>query len=325
MPDESPKAPLAPLPLDQLKAAAQDALDEVLAIRGRAEMEAALCAVDDLAAAQLARGLREMGVDAKCHLSMPTTLRVATPMRPAFARLMAGLVEARIASREQMRGWSRRRLLPRRRIPPARCCATIIEQHPGHLPEALLCVGNCAELGSILRGEKDAVQVLVLRDRRGVARSILWRRPLHQPLARGHRRRGAARAARSSAGRARPAHSRNRRGHRRARLASPAAARARLAFLHFQRCLGGIFLRRRAEAGRVSRGGVQDFRSRKTGRRAGIRSGLVRLHYRHQCAARGERRARRFATTCTGCSRPAAASFSWTRRRRNSGPRRFSA
>ena len=35
-----------------------------------------------------------------------------------------------------------------------------IAQHSGHLPEALLCVGNCAELGPILRGEKDAVQVL---------------------------------------------------------------------------------------------------------------------------------------------------------------------
>ena len=35
-----------------------------------------------------------------------------------------------------------------------------IEKHPGHLPEALLCAGNCAEFGSILRGEKDAVQVL---------------------------------------------------------------------------------------------------------------------------------------------------------------------
>src|SRR5262249_29269713 len=33
-------------------------------------------------------------------------------------------------------------------------------QHPGHLPEGLLCAGNCAELGPILRGEKDAVQVL---------------------------------------------------------------------------------------------------------------------------------------------------------------------
>src|SRR5204862_4626213 len=35
-----------------------------------------------------------------------------------------------------------------------------IEKNPGHLPEALLVAGNCAELGPILRGEKDAVQFL---------------------------------------------------------------------------------------------------------------------------------------------------------------------
>src|SRR6185295_14905625 len=34
------------------------------------------------------------------------------------------------------------------------------EKHAGHLPEALLCKGNCDELGPILRAEKDAVQVL---------------------------------------------------------------------------------------------------------------------------------------------------------------------
>ena len=37
---------------------------------------------------------------------------------------------------------------------------TFVLHHSGHLPEALLCAGNCAELGPILRGEKDAVQVL---------------------------------------------------------------------------------------------------------------------------------------------------------------------
>src|SRR5205085_512478 len=35
-----------------------------------------------------------------------------------------------------------------------------VEKHPGHLPEALLCEGTSAELGAILRAEKDAVQVL---------------------------------------------------------------------------------------------------------------------------------------------------------------------
>src|SRR5205823_3878095 len=37
---------------------------------------------------------------------------------------------------------------------------SFIAQHPGHLPEAQLVAGSCAELGAILRGEKDAVQVL---------------------------------------------------------------------------------------------------------------------------------------------------------------------
>ena len=35
-----------------------------------------------------------------------------------------------------------------------------ISSHSGHLSEGLLCAANCAELGPILRGEKDAVQVL---------------------------------------------------------------------------------------------------------------------------------------------------------------------
>ena len=58
-------------------------------------------------------------------------------------------------------------------------------QNPGHLPEGLLCAGNCAELGPILRGEKDAVQVLFsgagaeLLDQfygDGLSRATGWRR-----------------------------------------------------------------------------------------------------------------------------------------------------
>ena len=67
----------------QLQAAAQSALDRVIAVRGRSELEAALRAVDDLAAAQLARGLREMGVTPSVPFDA-ATLRVATPMRPVF-------------------------------------------------------------------------------------------------------------------------------------------------------------------------------------------------------------------------------------------------
>ena len=91
VPNESPKPALSPLPLDQLKATAQNALDDVVDVRGHSELEAALCALDDLAAAQLARGLQEMGVTPNTPFDA-ATLQVAAPIRPAFERLMAGLV-----------------------------------------------------------------------------------------------------------------------------------------------------------------------------------------------------------------------------------------
>src|ERR1700730_7093106 len=91
VPDESPKPALSPLPLDQLKAAAQSALSNVVIVRGHSELEAALCALDDLAAAQLARGVGEMGVTPSITFDA-ATLQVATAMRPVFERLMAGLV-----------------------------------------------------------------------------------------------------------------------------------------------------------------------------------------------------------------------------------------
>ncbi len=43
---------------------------------------------------------------------------------------------------------------------PAQALRDFIEAHPGHLPEAQLCATMCAELGPILRGEKEAVQAL---------------------------------------------------------------------------------------------------------------------------------------------------------------------
>ena len=49
-------------------------------VRGHSELEAALCALDDLAAAQLARGVGEMGVTANITFDA-ATLQVATPMR----------------------------------------------------------------------------------------------------------------------------------------------------------------------------------------------------------------------------------------------------
>jgi acyl transferase domain-containing protein/NADPH:quinone reductase-like Zn-dependent oxidoreductase/SAM-dependent methyltransferase/acyl carrier protein len=158
VPNELPKASLPPLPLAQLKAAAQGALDCVFAARGHSEIEAALCAVDDLAAAQLTRGLREMGVTPNIPFDA-ATLHVATPMRPVFERLMAGLVRRGLL-RKKGGGFGLTPDFAQAADSADKVLRNFIKKHPGHLSEALLCVGNCAELGSILRGEKDAVQVL---------------------------------------------------------------------------------------------------------------------------------------------------------------------
>ncbi|MEY2538449.1 MAG: hypothetical protein QOG67_2189 [Verrucomicrobiota bacterium] len=158
VPDESPKPALSPLPLDQLKAAAQNALDRIVDLRGHSELEAALCALDDLAAAQLARGLQEMGVSPNTPFDA-ATLQVAAPMRPVFERLMAGLVRHGLLRKKEA-GFEPVPDFAEAAGFAGKVLRNYIEKHPGHLPEALLCQGNCAELGSILRGEKDAVQVL---------------------------------------------------------------------------------------------------------------------------------------------------------------------
>ena len=147
-----------PLPLEQLRAAAHRALDQVIAARGRDKLQAAMAAGDELAAVQLARGLQEMGVVAGSTFAAES-LRVAEPMRPVFQRLMTGLVK---------RGLLEGRGTGFRATPAFAGAAdsaesslrSFISKNSGHLPEGLLCAGNCAELGPILRGEKDAVQVL---------------------------------------------------------------------------------------------------------------------------------------------------------------------
>ena len=311
----------APLPLEQLHAATQHALDRVIALRGRSELEAAIRGGDELAAAQLARGLREMGVTQGISFDADS-LRVAAPMRRAFERLAAGLVNHGVLAKKEGR-WEPTPGFVEAADSAGHVLRSFIEKHPGHLPEALLCAANCAELGLILRGEKDAVQVLFS----GIGADLLDQFYgdglfTSQWLGSHRSRAGCGRA--TSAGRARTAHSRNRRGHRRTGLAGLAAPRAWFAFLHLQRCLRGVLFCGAAKARRVSGSGIQDFRSRKTGRGAGAGSGVVRLHHRHQRCARGQRCARPRCEICTICSRRAEASFSWISPRRNSGRRRSS-
>ena len=149
-----------PVPLERLRAAAHEAMAQVIAMRGQGALESAMAAGDDLAAAHLARGLREMAAAARVSGSFSAdSLRVAPPMRPVFERLIAKLAK---------RGWLKKAGGGYRPKPAFASAAdsaqqalrTFVSGHSGHLAEGLLCAASCAELGPILRGEKDAVQVL---------------------------------------------------------------------------------------------------------------------------------------------------------------------
>ena len=154
------KAALPPAPLRQLHDVARVALDEVIAVRGRAELEKVMAAEDDLAAAQIARGLREMGVESSpSSVFTPDSLGVARPMRIVFARLMAKLA-ARGILESKGDGFRTAERFSDAADSAPEVLKAFISQHPGHLPEGLLCASTCAEFGPIMRGEKDAVQVL---------------------------------------------------------------------------------------------------------------------------------------------------------------------
>src|SRR4029077_16904611 len=93
----SDPAPQSPVPLDRLVRAAQGAMNQVIATRGRTELENAMAAGDELAAAQLAGGLQKMASSAGTSGNFTAdSLRVAEPMRQIFGRLITGLVK---------RGW----------------------------------------------------------------------------------------------------------------------------------------------------------------------------------------------------------------------------
>ena len=157
-PDVARSAAPAPLPLDHLRAAAQSALDNVLASRGRARLEAAIAPGDELAACQLARGLRTMGVAPRVKFTA-ASLRVAATMQPVFEQLMLKLVQHGFFKKSTA-GYTPTPAFTAAADSAPEVLRRFIAEHSGHLPEALLVAGNCAELAPILRGEKDAVQVL---------------------------------------------------------------------------------------------------------------------------------------------------------------------
>jgi acyl transferase domain-containing protein/NADPH:quinone reductase-like Zn-dependent oxidoreductase/SAM-dependent methyltransferase/acyl carrier protein len=157
-PAESILETLEPLPVQRLREVAHRALDNVIAIRGRTRLEGAIAAQDDLAAALLCSGLREMGARVGEKFTADS-LKIATSMRPVFEQMMLKLKKRGLLDGDAS-GYR-----PTSAFVTLANCATnaqrsFIEKNPAHLPEALLVAGNCAELGPILRGEKEAVQVL---------------------------------------------------------------------------------------------------------------------------------------------------------------------
>ena len=157
-PHEFRPGTLEPLPLTRLRDAAQCALDDVLAARGRERLESAIAAQDDLAAVLLCAGLREMGATIGADFTADS-LRVAVPMRPVFEQLMLKLQKRGLVESSGS-GYQPNPAFTTAAESANEAQRQFITEHPGHLPEAQLVAGNCAELGPILRGEKDAVQVL---------------------------------------------------------------------------------------------------------------------------------------------------------------------
>jgi acyl transferase domain-containing protein/NADPH:quinone reductase-like Zn-dependent oxidoreductase/acyl carrier protein len=157
-PTESRPGTLEPLPLPRLREAAQHALDDVIAIRGRDRLESAIAAQDDLAAALLCDGLRQMGVNLGANFSADS-LGIAEPMRPVFEQLMWKLKKRRLLKGDAAAYCATTKFAA---IADSALAAlrSFVEKNPGHLPEAQLAAANCAEIGPVLRGEKDAVQVL---------------------------------------------------------------------------------------------------------------------------------------------------------------------
>ncbi len=159
-PSGTPPAPLAPAPLSRLKEAARLALDEVLTARGREGLEAAYADLDKLTAAEVARALKQMGAFAQVQqIFTAESLGVTQALKPAFFQLMSDLVQRGLLV-DQANGFHPTPAIIKLADEVPQIFRATVEKHPGHLPDVLLCQASCAELGPILRGEKDAVQVL---------------------------------------------------------------------------------------------------------------------------------------------------------------------
>lgn len=150
----------APVALSRLHEVAQVALDEVLDMRCRGNLDAASAAGDKLTAAQVASGLRDMGAGCtEDEFFTAESLSVAESMHRSFEQLADNLVSLKLLAKEQG-GYQTTPEFTEVADSASDLLSESLRKYPGHLPEALLCGATCAELGPIMRGEKEAVQVL---------------------------------------------------------------------------------------------------------------------------------------------------------------------
>ena len=150
----------APVALTRLHEVAQCALDEVLDMRGRGNLDAASAAGDKLTAAQVASGLRDMGAGCtEDEIFTAESLSVAESMHRSFEQLADNLVSLNLLTKEQG-GYQTTPEFTEAADSASELLSESLGKYPGHLPEALLCGATCADLGPIMRGEKEAVQVL---------------------------------------------------------------------------------------------------------------------------------------------------------------------
>lgn len=147
-----------PLPLSQLKQAAQHALHSVLSLRGKEHLEAANAAIEKLSFSQVASGFCAL-LAGQTEPFTADSLGVAAPMRPAFQQLVQSLTKEQLLVSGSA-GYQATPALTAAADALPELLRTVITRHPGHLPDALLCQATTSELGPILRGERDAVQVL---------------------------------------------------------------------------------------------------------------------------------------------------------------------
>ncbi|MBV8968527.1 MAG: SDR family NAD(P)-dependent oxidoreductase, partial [Verrucomicrobia bacterium] len=157
-PSVSDSARLNPVPLTRLREVAQAALAQVIDLRGRSDLETAMAAGDEMAAAQLASALRKMQGQTSNYFSADS-LGIAEPMRQIFKRLVSALV-SRGWAKATVDGFETTDLFTSAADSADQSLRTFISRYSAHLPEALLCAATSAELAPILRGEKDAVHVL---------------------------------------------------------------------------------------------------------------------------------------------------------------------